>query len=388
MVAVADQVRAQTARHTAPRPPRRDDRGYRVAGGCSILAGLIHLAITPEHLQERLAVGVFFAVVAAFQFALGSRLLRRATPRLVRVGIAGTATLIVAWLVTRAVVLPAAPARRPEPVTLLGLVAVTAEVASIVVLARLLPPPRVRSRPTAAAVGGAAGALFVTVFLLTSGALSYVSAGGPAPSLRFNVPSDPSSISLIDSLSYPLVSGRLVPHVWLVGSLWSLVFAAAAGVFLAVGVTARLRLGAAGTTCLPARAAASAAPAFAAVSSCCGPSLALLLGTSAVPLLFRASPWILLVTAFLLAFDLRRLRATASPGPFPIPMHGGTWSERYDVDPVRRGGVDRNHWLHKGSGLHTTPGRCHRCRRGRISRPAPFPFLRRERQRSRRGGSA
>lgn len=327
MVALAPPRAAdEIGRAAATQPPPRRDRAYLLAAGASAVAGVVHALLAPMHFREAVGVGLVFALVAAFQLGLASAIVRRPTPRLALVGVAGTTTLILAWLVTRAAVLPGAPARQPEPITLLGLVAVAAEVVSVVALARRLPAPRVRSRATASLYGAAAGVLFVVVFLLASGGVSYVSDGGPAPSLRFHVPSDPSSVSLIDSLSYPLVAGRLLPHVWLVGSLWSLLFAGAAGALLAGDIAARLGLHAAGATCPPARGLAPGVTLVAAVSSCCGPSLALLFGAAAVPLLFRASPWILLVTAAAFAFDLRRLRSAASAqqlSPSPIPPHGG-----------------------------------------------------------------
>ena len=81
------------------------------AAGLSILAGLFHLFVMPEHFGEWLGYGLFFLVVALAQLVYAVLLLRRPSNRTVLVaGIVGNALVIGLWAVTRTVGIPLGPA--------------------------------------------------------------------------------------------------------------------------------------------------------------------------------------------------------------------------------------------------------------------------------------
>lgn len=268
----------------------------------AISAAGIHLVLTPEHFRERTVYGFFFLIASAFQIVLGWLLIRRARAAVYRAGAWGSLALIGTWIVTRAVAPPFSPEGRPEPVTLLGILATGAELAALVLLATALPLPAERRRGAQWAWGCAAGAGFAALFLISSGAVSYTSL----------VTSKFSSIDVAlvsGSLQSPLLFGMLLPHVWLVGSLPTFVLIAVAAVLLGVNVAASLdRPPAGGARLPPRRTVLALAPTMFAVSSCCGASTALFLGVAAVGPLFAATPWILLATAVMLAVNLYLIR--------------------------------------------------------------------------------
>lgn len=176
-----------------------------------------------------------------------------------------------------------------EPVTLLGVLATGLELATLALLATALPVPTATRRWTRWAWGIAAGVMFAGLFLLASGALSYVSFAGDPPSLNLLNPGV--------SLNYPLVYGLLLPHLWVVGSWSTFVFIAVAAILVAANVATVTGRRAVAPECNPRpRGLLAVAPSLFAVSSCCGALLALFLGTSAVGL-FKATPWLLLLTS-------------------------------------------------------------------------------------------
>ncbi|MCC6179858.1 MAG: hypothetical protein IT305_31480 [Chloroflexi bacterium] len=81
--------------------------GLRVrTGGLSIVAGLIHLWVTPPHATEWWGYGLFFAIVALAQLAYGSLWLGIGLDagrlrELTAAGIVGHQALLVLYLVTR-----------------------------------------------------------------------------------------------------------------------------------------------------------------------------------------------------------------------------------------------------------------------------------------------
>lgn len=299
--------------HVDPFPVRPARRSTGAALGL-MLAALTHLALVAMgDPRPGAAVGLAIAV-AVTDTALGAWALRGWRPRTVRAAFAVNAAFAGAWLVLRAVVPASPPGRHPAAAGVAAVLAILAVAAAAVILARELGPPRPRSVRGARAWGALAGGAFTGVFLLSSGALSFVSASGPAPSLDVAVPRA-SSVSLLDVFGFPLVYGRVAPHVWLVASVWTLAFAAGAAGFLAADVALRLR---------PRVEAASAAacargplravvPAGLGVSSCCGPSIGVLLGTAVMAALYRFTPWVLAATVVALAFDIRRLRWPVPP---------------------------------------------------------------------------
>lgn len=149
-----------------------------VAGRLAWVAAGIHLALTPEHFKESFVYGVFFLAASVFQLILGWLLLFRAGPKVNCAGAIGSLVLIATWIVTRAVAPPLSPDGGAEPVTLLGVLATGAELATLMLLATALPVPTATRRWTRWAWGSAAGITFAGLFLFASGAVSYVSFEG------------------------------------------------------------------------------------------------------------------------------------------------------------------------------------------------------------------
>jgi len=77
-----------------------------VVATSSVSAGVIHAAVFPHHLRERVVVGVFFALAAIAQLVWAFLATRSAGVRLLQVGVAGNAFLICLWAMSRTVGLP------------------------------------------------------------------------------------------------------------------------------------------------------------------------------------------------------------------------------------------------------------------------------------------
>jgi len=81
------------------------------AAGLSVVAGLLHLLVIPEHFEEWLGYGLFFLIVALAQLVYAVLLLRRPASRALLVaGIVGNALIVGFWTFTRTVGVPLGPA--------------------------------------------------------------------------------------------------------------------------------------------------------------------------------------------------------------------------------------------------------------------------------------
>lgn len=132
----------------------------RAAGVLSLLAGLVHGGLGPEHFREWWGYGLFFAFAAAAQAILGLALLVNpldpAHPRapalrraLLLGGIVGNLLLVATYALTRTVGIPIGPgAGEAEPVGALDLATQVAEVATMLLLASSLAGPRPRAQPS------------------------------------------------------------------------------------------------------------------------------------------------------------------------------------------------------------------------------------------------
>jgi len=284
-------------------------------------AGGIHLVLTPEHFAEQTVYGIFFLVAAVFQIALALLLALRPGPLVIRAGVYGNAALIAIWIVTRVVAPPLGES--PEPVTFWGVLAKGLELAALFLLLVLLPPAarregaRAVSRPRVAwgwAIGTGAG--FTLLFMFASGSLTYVP--GTMPPLPVTI--DPWQGP---SLVRPWVEGPLTSHLYLSASWSTLVFAVLAGGLLGAATGLQVGLSQVAPSGAPGRGGYLAiSPALVAVPSCCGVPLVAFLGTSIIPVLVWATPWLLLATTAGLAayvFVLGRhwrgaARAATHPG--------------------------------------------------------------------------
>jgi len=258
-------------------------------------AGAIHLVLTPEHFEEQTVYGIFFLVAALFQIALAQLLVLRPGPLVIRAGAYGNAALIVIWIVTRVVAPPLGES--PEPVTFWGVLAKGLELAALFLLLILLPPAARRAgavgltRPRVAwgwAIGMGVG--FALLFLFASGSVTYVP--GTLPPLPVTI--DPWQGP---SLVRPWVEGPLTPHLYLSAAWSTLLFTILAGGLLGAATGLQVGLSRVAPSCAPGRGGYLAiSPAFVAVPSCCGVPLVAFLGTSIVPVLVWATPWLLLAT--------------------------------------------------------------------------------------------
>jgi hypothetical protein len=122
------------------RSRRRRPTGLVVlAVAATVVAGVVHIVVMPEHFEESALYGSFFVVLAVGQAAYAWCLLVNPSRPVLAAGVLGNAAVVVLWLVTRTVGLPFGPfAGEVEPVGLLDLVAVTAELTMIGAAAMLL----------------------------------------------------------------------------------------------------------------------------------------------------------------------------------------------------------------------------------------------------------
>jgi hypothetical protein len=80
-----------------------------VAAALSGAAALIHVAVCPEHFEEGLVYGVFFAVSAGCQLGWSGLVATRYTSRLAPTGLLGNTAIVLLWAVTRTVGIPLGP---------------------------------------------------------------------------------------------------------------------------------------------------------------------------------------------------------------------------------------------------------------------------------------
>ena len=116
-----------------------------IAAICSIGAAVIHVVVVPEHIEQYLQAGVFFVVLAAFQFAWGIAWLRDPSKWIAVVGLAVNLITIVIWVWSRTIGLPVgAEPGAVEPVGYRDVLATVLEVVLAGVLVATLMEGRVR----------------------------------------------------------------------------------------------------------------------------------------------------------------------------------------------------------------------------------------------------
>jgi hypothetical protein len=77
------------------------------AAALSLVAGLLHIWVMPEHFAEWWGYGAFFLVVAIAQAVYAIALLRRASDqRLIWAGVLGNLAIISLWVWTRTIGIP------------------------------------------------------------------------------------------------------------------------------------------------------------------------------------------------------------------------------------------------------------------------------------------
>jgi hypothetical protein len=146
-----DKATVQTeGRLSRPSVPGRRSSSEEVGGkltlyaaaALSLVAAMIHLWVTPEHLAHWWGYGAFFLICALAQGLGGVFLLRWPTQPLLLVGIVGNLAIVVLYVISRTWGMPIGPdlvvfspaAAHLEDPELLGMTATAAEVALVMLL--------------------------------------------------------------------------------------------------------------------------------------------------------------------------------------------------------------------------------------------------------------
>lgn len=171
------------------RNPIAPDFGSGLAAGASLAAGIIHLAVTPDHLSQWWGYGAFFAALAAFQ-SVWAFLILRTTRRSVSVaGIAVNGAAIALWAASRTTGIGIGPdGARAHSVGWPDLVTVIVELVVIAQTARLMTRRHHARRSTRKVTPWLAAALAVAGTALTASA---VAAATIAPEHDHSHPSSP-----------------------------------------------------------------------------------------------------------------------------------------------------------------------------------------------------
>jgi hypothetical protein len=121
-----------------------------VVAALSLLAGLTHLWVMPEHFEEWWGYGAFFLVAAAAQVLYVPLLLRWTNRTVLLLGIGGNSAIVLLYLLTRVVGIPlfGPEAWEVEGVGIIDLCATTSEVAIVVALGTLVLMGVARERTT------------------------------------------------------------------------------------------------------------------------------------------------------------------------------------------------------------------------------------------------
>lgn len=111
----------------------RDTLPFAIVAVSSVLAGLIHYAVVPEHRSEWVVYAVFFTLLGAFQLIWAATVwIARRRPVLI-VGALVNAVAIGLWIVTRTVGLPFGPeAGEAEAAGVIDVLCVLAEAVVLV----------------------------------------------------------------------------------------------------------------------------------------------------------------------------------------------------------------------------------------------------------------
>jgi hypothetical protein len=99
----------------------------RIAAAGLILSGLVHLALTPDHLREAPILGLGFFGVAILQLALGGIFTRRRSPGLWPAALLLTIFSLTVYLISRTSGLPFGHEQGPEAISPIDLISKVAE---------------------------------------------------------------------------------------------------------------------------------------------------------------------------------------------------------------------------------------------------------------------
>lgn len=118
-------------------PTRRRDAARYSLALMSAGAGVIHLALGPEHMREWVVLGSGFFASGVLQLAWGAALMKTESRRILALGALGSALFVGVWLVSRTTGMPFGPAAlQPEGVGVADVLCVVLE--SLVALGALV----------------------------------------------------------------------------------------------------------------------------------------------------------------------------------------------------------------------------------------------------------
>jgi hypothetical protein len=116
----------------------------------SLMAGLVHLWVTPEHFEEWWGYGTFFLVAAVAQVLYVPLLIRWPNRTVLLLGIVGNSAIVLLYLLTRVVGIPlfGPEAGEIEGVGIIDVCATMSEAAIVVALGGLVLMGIARERAT------------------------------------------------------------------------------------------------------------------------------------------------------------------------------------------------------------------------------------------------
>ena len=149
------------SRGESTHPPEPHGAVLYPAAALSLLAALVHLAVTPEHFEEWWGYGSFFLAAAVAQALYAPLLLWRPSRPLLLAGVFGNSAIVLLYLVTRTLGVPLVgpEAGEVEGVGALDACATVSEVILVGVLCVLLLWRLLRERVALAVLVAATAAL-------------------------------------------------------------------------------------------------------------------------------------------------------------------------------------------------------------------------------------
>jgi hypothetical protein len=267
------------------------------------VAGLIHLSLIHQYLEEQVVYGLIFTALAIFQLNLALLLALRPGAAIYQLGIWGSGLIVLVYVTTRLIPLPVTSV--PEEAGVLEVAATVLELAAVLLLAFALPEPiatrRPRGTPFQWGLGGAI--IFAFLWLIVSGEAQWMNATSIL-SLTWAGTQSWSAFT-------PVLVGMPLPHLWLTVPWWSVPAVPLLSVLVGLNLAMSTRLLSTGDLSRKGRRFRLLAlfPAGLAAPVCCtaGTPLLTMFG---VPLMLGVwpAPFAVLLSATLLALNLVFLR--------------------------------------------------------------------------------
>ncbi|MGA7672499.1 MAG: hypothetical protein WBW04_18895 [Nitrolancea sp.] len=131
-----------------------------LAAVLSIIAGVIHILVTPEHFGEWWGYGLFFLATVATQLLWAPMVIRWPRQMVLIAGIAGNAAIAAMWALSRSIGVPlfGPSVGEIEPVGALDVISTVAEIALVAMLALIVVSAMRQIRETPAPLTGGVAA--------------------------------------------------------------------------------------------------------------------------------------------------------------------------------------------------------------------------------------